>query len=118
MQIAALDSNDLRAIMDTEPNFIGVFASNELPNRVPPNVTIKLIVNLDPKPLKGFHWTAIYRKQRRGYYFDTFGRPPPRRIRNWLSQNCLRWAFNEKILQSPNDKVSCGYICVKFLKEL
>jgi hypothetical protein len=118
MQIARLDSNDLRAIMHTEPNFIGVFASDQLPARVPPNVTIKLIVNVQPQAMRGLHWTAIYRKQRRGYYFDTFGRPPPRRIRDWLSQNCLRWAFNEKILQSPNDLVSCGYICVRFLKEL
>jgi hypothetical protein len=118
MEIARLNTNDLLAIMHTEPNFIGVFASDELPHSVPPDVIIKLIVNLQPRHLPGLHWTAIYRKKRCGFYFDTFGRPPPPRIANWLTQNCLTWKYNETILQAPNDTVSCGYICMEFLKQL
>src|SRR5271156_6467466 len=75
-----------------------------------------MIVNLQPRHLPGNHWVAIYRKGGRGFYFDTFGREPAPTIANWLSQNTMTWKHYGRIIQSPNDKVSCGYICMEFKK--
>src|SRR5271167_1590457 len=78
----------------------------------------KMIVNLEPNHLPGSHWVAIYRRAAKGYYFDSFGRLPPTTIRIWLANNTQRWAYQPRMIQSPNDKVSCGYICYEFLKRL
>src|SRR5271156_3266461 len=116
--LGQLNTIDLEVLLCGEPNFIGVFSIDTLPTRLDRTKTIKMIVNLQPQHLPGNHWVAIYRKDGRGFYFDTFGREPPRTIANWLSQNTMTWKHYDKIIQSPNDKVSCGYICMEFLKKL
>ncbi len=106
--------------MRDEPHFVGVFALDRIPavagsRKVP----VKMIVNLDPASQDGSHWVALYRNaQGDGFYFDTFGQPPPRPIARWLSQHTNHWRGLNKQIQSTNDKVSCGYICMRFLKEL
>ena len=116
--LAQLNTYELQALMAHDPQFIGVFALDELPHNLPMDKTIKLIVNLQPKSQPGSHWVAIYRRGNNGFYFDTFGRLPPSTIRNWLANNTRRWKFYDKIIQAPSDKVSCGYICLTFLKRL
>ncbi len=116
----ALDTWDLEALMEGEPHWVGVFALD----RIPPmpgsrKVPLKLIVNLDPATQDGSHWVALYRNDLGdGFYFDTFGRPAPPPIAWWLSQHTNHWRGLDKQIQSANDKVSCGYICMRFLKEL
>jgi hypothetical protein len=117
-----LNTHELRALMSDDPEFIGAFPSDCLPPLYAlNNITkpVKLIVNLDPSSQPGSHWVAIYRRADGvAYYFDTFGRPPPPRIHSWLAKNCKDWKSFDKQIQGANDKVSCGYICLTFLKKL
>ena len=82
-----LNTFDLRALMSDDPDFVGVFALDQLPHHryaTDRHVPIKLIVNLEPKSLPGSHWVAISRKLGgEAYYFDTFGQPPATEIAKW-----------------------------------
>ena len=114
-----LDTHDLQAIMGDDDEFVGVFALDKLPQTLNRHATIKMIVNLDPSNLPGSHWVAIYRRNDGiAYYFDSFGDPPPKPIQTWLCNNSLNWSRFNKEIQSPLDKVSCGYLCIQFLSKL
>ena len=116
--LSQLNTHELRALMAGEPNFIGVFPIDSLP-QVRHKKPLKLIVNLDPSTQPGSHWVAIYRRANgQAYYFDTFGRSPPPLIREWLAQNSWDWKHFDRQIQGANDSVSCGYICMTFLKKL
>jgi hypothetical protein len=116
--MARLDTNDLEALMHGDPEFVGVFSRDTIPRGIDKRLSIKMIVNLDPKNLPGSHWVAISRRGGKAYYFDTFGRPPPKEISDWLSNNSLSWTYFKNIIQAPNDTTSCGYICLSFLNQL
>ena len=118
--LAQLDTLDIKSLMSGVEDFVGVFPSDKLPPYISPTSAIKMIVNIDPSTMEGSHWVAIYRQPhtRIGYYFDTYGLPPPPRIHHWLAANCVHWRNFEKRIQSFNDRVSCGYICMEFLKKL
>ena len=118
MEDAQLNTYDLRALMSDDPEFLGVFPIDRLPRNVDACKTIKMIVNLDPANQPGSHWIAIYRHDKRAYYFDSFGNPPPHLILEWLNNNSLYWTRHYKSIQSPQDKVSCGYLCLEFLQRL
>src|SRR5258708_1586150 len=113
-----LNTHDLRALMAGDLEFVGVFASDRLPSLHNKQDTIKLIVNLDDSSLPGSHWVAIYRRGGNAYYFDTFGHEPPKAIRNWLANNSTSWTSFARAIQSPQDKVSCGYLVLEFLQKL
>ena len=113
-----LDTFDLEALMDEDAAFVGVFALDSLPRGIDMHKTIKLIANLEPRSHPGSHWVAIYRRDGKAHYFDTFGRPPPKLIHAWLSNNSLTWSYFDKVIQAANDKVSCGYLCLEYLKKL
>jgi len=120
-----LTTTELQSLLGHDPQFIGVFPIDRLPRLgyghyqdMHRNKTIKMIVNLEPNHLPGNHWVAIYRRAGVGFYFDSFGRPPPSIIKTWLSNNTLRWMHWPRMIQSPNDKTACGYICYAFLKRL
>ena len=116
--LGQLDTFDLEALMSDDPEFVGVFPLDGLPRGIDGRRTIKLIVNLEPRSLPGSHWVAIYRRDGKAFYFDTFGRLPPKDIHTWLSNNSRTWTNFDKTIQLANDKVSCGYICLEFLKKL
>ena len=117
-----LNTFDLQALMSDDPDFVGVFALDQLPHHryaTDRHVPIKLIVNLEPKSLPGSHWVAISRKLGgEAYYFDTFGQPPSKDIAMWLNANALRWKFSKLPIQEAKDLISCGYSCVKFLQQI
>ena len=113
-----LNTHDLRALMMGDPQFFGVYALDRLPHGVNRHATIKMIVNLDPASQPGSHWIAIYRRHGRAYYFDTFGHHPPKLIRDWLARNSTRYQHHTRTIQSPQDRTSCGYLCLAFLQGL
>jgi hypothetical protein len=118
----ALDTWDLQALMCGERHWVGVFPLDGMPAPATSHkVPIKMIVNLDPSSQPGSHWVALYRNgEGNGFYFDTFGQPLPTPISHWLSQHTNRWrgCLDGKAIQPTNDRVSCGYICMAFLKRL
>ena len=107
----------LESAMKHVQDFVGVFALVKLPAQVA--TPSKLVVNLQYANLPGNHWTAIYcDADSVGYYFDSFGRIPPHEIHGWLAQHCARWTWNVLTIQKQSDTVSCGYLCIEYLKSV
>ena len=110
----ALLTSELYDVMKRDPSFLGVFAIDKVPPVVKPG-NVKMIINLDPASKPGSHWVAIWRKGTAATYFDSFGRVPPPKIMEWLLVNSNSWIYNDKVMQSPKDKIACGYLCISFL---
>ena len=95
------------------PNFLGVFAADELPSHFP--WSCGLVVNTDPRSEPGTHWLAIYIDGNgHGEYFDSYGLKPfvPQHLKflNRLKQ----WRYNKTKLQSLTSTL-CGQYCVLYL---
>ena len=118
MALTPLNTNELRYAMQGDSAFIGVFPLDLLPQGVNKQKTIKMIINLQPSNLPGSHWVAVYRRDGRAYYFDSYGTIPPNEIQHWLCDNARVWDYNRNVIQSEADEVSCGYICAYFLGQL
>lgn len=92
--------------------FGGVFASDTLP--VAKKHFVSFIVNLDDHTLPGSHWVSIYFKNRIAFYFDSYGRCPPKSILNFMQKNCDDVYFNNVQVQNYFT-TSCGYFCLFFI---
>ena len=52
--------------------------------------------------------------ERRGYFFDSFGRPPSYfGFEEFMNENCATWMYNDAELQSPLSN-ACGYHVIAF----
>jgi len=88
----------------------GIYAINGLPARV--QFPAALIVNLSSSSSAGSYWTTIYiNVNARGFYFDTFARPPPKQIVTFLKRNCKLYKYN-KIRVQYNKSIVCGLFCI------
>ena len=110
-----LVTSQLHKVMFRDPSFLGVFAIDKIPPTIQKSKNIKMIINLDPANKPGSHWVAIWRKCNTSYYFDSFGRPPPMKIQQWLIRNSNAWIYNSVLMQPLKDKTACGYLCISFL---
>ena len=92
--------------------FLGVFACDRLPARLPMKRPLLAICNTDPHYKEGQHWVAVYVDENsHGEYFDSFGREPPRIFKIFLNNNCVEWTSNTVRLQSVISSF-CGHYCV------
>ena len=91
--------------------FIGVFAADRLPNRLPPRRPLLLVCNTDPHDRPGEHWVALYLRIHQGEYFDSYEREPPLIFRRYLDKHYSRWIMNDKKLQSVLTRF-CGHYCI------
>lgn len=86
--------------------FQGVFSVDNLPKK--PRL---LVCNTDPSSQPGTHWIAIFvDSNRRGEYFDSFGRKPSEIFEEYMNDNCFEYIYNTKQLQSITSSF-CGYYC-------
>ena len=91
----------------------GIYAIDTLPVLV--KHPAALIVNLSPSTSGGSHWIVIFvDKNRRGLYFDSLGRKPPRPILKFLRKNCKYFSIN-RIQYQADDSVFCGLFCIVFI---
>ena len=90
--------------------FLGVFACDRLPARLPPRRPLMLICNTDPHNKPGEHWIAIY-VDSRGEYFDSYGMETPLIFKTFLNRYCSSWIRNNVQLQSVISSF-CGHYCV------
>ena len=68
-------ATQLKEAAQGAPGFLGVFSSDNLPDRFEPGES--LIANYDAKDRPGSHWIAMKRApDGSGLYFDSFGLPP------------------------------------------
>ena len=89
-------------------HFQGVYSIDTLPDT--PRL---LISNTDPSDKPGTHWIAIsVDSERRGEYFDSFGRQPPAVFEDYMNKHCISWSYNAKQLQSVVSSFCGAYCCV------
>ena len=89
-----------------ERDFDGVFSVDTIPDR--PRLLVR---NTDPSYRPGRHWVAIYAKDGRGEYFDSFGRRSSGEFERYMNRHCRYWTFNDKQLQSVVSQF-CGHNCI------
>lgn len=109
--VRALSSN-----IHTRKKFLGVFASNELPTRIPQYPSC-FIANVDPSHEPGSHWLAFYLASPQHLeFFDSYGHEPadfPGPI--WdFARRFHHVNFNTMLLQS-NVTAVCGQYCIYYL---
>ena len=93
-------------------NFLGVFARDRLPARLPTLRPLLLVANTDPHYKTGEHWIAIYIGARgRGEYFDSYGEKPPSLFSSFLDKHSSDWIINSSRIQSVI-RSSCGQYCI------
>lgn len=111
-----MDSNDIRKILRAKcrTTFVGVYASDRLPARLPARRPILLVANTDPHFKPGQHWIAIYfGRDNRGEYFDSLGRPPSEIFRRYMDRMCVVWTREDRQLQSAASRF-CGHYAIFF----
>ena len=78
-----------------------------------------LILNMDDSKGDGTHWTSLYSKNNKCYYFDSYGFDPPTEVKNYC-RGKENYSNSFKI-QTP-DEVICGqfslYIIYKLNKDV
>lgn len=95
-------------------NFVGVFASNEIPYVKGQSA---IIVNTDTHDKEGSHWLAMYIQDEHTLdFFDSYGFPPSTYgpyIESYVHQ-FKHVKMNKKPFQSLSSNV-CGQYCMYFL---
>ena len=70
---------------------------------------------MDPSYKPGVHWVAVY-IDRKGHteYFDLFGHPPPREIKDFLYTCAESWNYNHIPIQELYS-TTCGQFVVFYI---
>lgn len=88
---------------------------NAMPKRC--HKTESGIINLDSDIGSGTHWCAYYKKDRKSYYFDSFGNlQPPKEFLDYVGSQCTVF-YNYKKYQHFNT-FNCGNLCLEFLLKM
>ena len=109
--------------------FIGVFASDKLPDPNEVEIPMACIANYDPANLSGSHWVAVLIQPSSIYWFDSYGFDADQpdllighqtHFREWLSCLCQRlglnkYEYNRVDLQSLHE-TTCGLWALYFVK--
>ena len=87
-------------IINKNTHFLGVLASDQLPNAQLQRLPAMAIVNTHPSTMPGEHWLAVYiSRDKRCYFFDSFGnsldRFPPE-IKVFVLKNCSTILYSGK----------------------
>ena len=105
-----LTNFEIQVYYQNEPRFIGVYSSNNLPDKVKYGA---YVVNLDEYSDIGTHWIALYVNNKTVTYFDSFG------IEH-ISKEVKKFINNKNIIANifriqAYDSVMCGYFCIGFI---
>lgn len=92
--------------------FLGVFARDRLPSRLPSRRPIVLICNDEPHNKSGRHWLAMaFDENSKGEYFDSLGEEPEAIFKAYLNKYCVSWKRNNAQIQSVSSRF-CGHYCI------
>ena len=114
-----MNSRQLRWILSndkvTSRTFRGVFALDEIVHIKQKSFPSAYVFNLDPSYKPGVHWVAVYIDRKgRPEYFDSFGRPPPREIKDFLCTYAESWNYNDVPVQELYS-TTCGQFVVFYI---
>ena len=120
-QKAPLNTLDLLKILRNQPQFLGVFASDELKYLKIVHYPVYFIANLESSLNNGSHWIAFRISRFKVELFDSLGLNPstwnhyPTFIINFLkSQISTKSLVISPAMQTPNSHI-CGLYCVFFI---
>ena len=102
-----MDTIQLSRILNNIPVKGEVCAKDLLSDRKPIH-TKAYIVNTDLSDDPGEHWVAVYFRDNRVIYFDSYGMSPDKDyILPFIKRNSSGWIQNTEMLQDPWSK-TCG----------
>ena len=99
----------------TSRTFKGVYALDEIVYIKQRSFPSAYVFNLDPGHKAGVHWVAVY-SDRKGLavYFDSFGRPLQREIKDFLNTYAESWNYNHVPVQELYS-TTCGQFVVFYI---
>ena len=105
-----LTNFEISEYYENEPRFNGVYSRDNLPANIKKGA---YVINLDEYEDAGTHWIALYVKNKKVVYFDSFGV-------GHVPKEIIKFIKNKDII--PNifrlqayDSIMCGYFCIKFI---
>ena len=95
-------------------NFIGVFARDQLPNKI--KFPSSFIINTEKSTEPGEHWLAVYYdKNGTCDFFDPLGFSPKYyKIDDYLKDTSRKYFYNTQQMQGIFSKF-CGHYCILFI---
>ena len=114
-----MDSAQIEKVLKNNPPinncFVGVFASDTLPNPDSLSAPFSLVVNTDPESRPGTHWVCFYSPSPNTLeYFDSFGMPPKVPSLLGFTRSFDSFKYSKTALQSEIT-TQCGPYCCVFL---
>jgi hypothetical protein len=101
----------LRSDPICNPQFAGVYASDELPQSVDRKPRL-FIVNTDVSRGFGIHWVALYFPiDEPAEFFNSIGHPPDSHFHRFLQNNGPTYMFQKRRLQGFGSR-TCGQFCL------
>ena len=99
----------------TSKNFKGVYALDEIGHIKQRSFLSAFVFNLDLSYKPGLHWAAVYIDSKGlPEYFDSFGHPSPREIKDF-SYTCVEnWNYNHVPVQELYS-TTCGQFVVFYI---
>ena len=116
-----LDTRDLLHLLKGVQNFLGVYASDQIPLILDSSIPIFLIVNLDNSKLPGSHWIALRITFSTVEIFDSLGFNPqrwqnfPASILKFFSRYSYSHRFYASQRIQNDNSYTCGLYCVYFI---
>jgi len=109
-----MNGSDIKTILSKRirSTFLGVFAIDRLPLKLPSRRPLLLVCNTDKHDRPGKHWIVLYINHV-GEYFDSLGQEIPRTFELYLNRNCNSFVYNNRQLQSSVSQF-CGHYAVYY----
>ena len=116
-----LNSMDLNICLSKIPNFLGIFASDQVPLIHFVERPVFFIVNIDSVSEKGSHWIALRLGKSKLEIFDSLGFHTalwsnyPEKFINWLKVLSLTHKIFVSQLTQEQNTFICGLYCIFFI---
>ena len=101
---------EIQKYYENEPSFNGAFSRDNLLKKIKDGA---YVINLDEYADTGTHLIALFCKNNKIIYFDSFGvEHIPKEIKEFIENKNIK----ANIFQiQANDSVMCGYFCIGFI---
>ena len=105
-----LTNFEISEYYEDEPRFNGVYSGDNLPANIKNGA---YIINLDEYEDAGTHWIALYVKNKKVVYFDSFAI-------EYVAKEIIKFIKNKDIIANifrlqVYGSIMCGYFCIKFI---
>ena len=105
-----LTNFDISEYYENEPRFNGVYSRDNLSTNIKKAAHV---INLDKHEDAGTHWIALYVKNKKVVYFDSF-------VVEHVPKEIIKFIKNRDIIAiifrlQAYDSIMCGYFCIKFI---